>query len=119
VVADHQEEGVITGELSRAMDGMGVAKWGGLLDEAHPPGMRAGGFRERGLVAGTNDDRDLLNAGGGDFPGENGEGGLGLAVAINERLEGERALGFSGGGDDGSSDFHVADSGDTAPVGNL
>ena len=54
-----------------------------------------GGGGVGGFVAGANDDGDFLDAGGGDFLGEDGEGGAGGAVAVHERLEGERALGFS------------------------
>ena len=77
---------------------------------------RTRGFRVGGLVARTDDHRDLGDAGGGDFPGEDGEGGLGDAVAVHQRLERQRALVFPGGGDDGFGDFHARKDGECRRV---
>lgn len=72
--------------------------------------MGTGGRGVGVLVARGNDHGDFFDAGAGDFLGENGERGFGCAVAIDEGLEREGALVFSGGGDDGFRDFHGADS---------
>ena len=69
-------------------------------------GVRAGGGAIRGLVAGADDDADLLDPGAQDFLDDDRERGLGDAVAIDERLQRERALVFAGGGDEGLADVH-------------
>ena len=108
VVAHHQEKRIIGREIRGAMHGVAVAEGLGLRDEAHLPGERAGGGGVGGLIAGANDHRDFGDARGGDFLGEDGEGGFRHTIAVHERLEREHALVFSGGGDDGFGDFHDA-----------
>ena len=76
VIADHQEERIAAGELRGAMHGVAVAEGLGLRDEAHLPGERAGGGGVGGLVTGADDHRDFVDARGGDFLGEDGEGGF-------------------------------------------
>ena len=106
MIADEQEERGLARELARAADGMAVAERCGLLDELDAPGVRPGGGGKRGLIPGADDDADLVDAGLEDFLDDDLQRGLGRAVAINQALQGEGALGFPGGGDDGFFDFH-------------
>jgi len=41
-----------------------------------------------------------------DFFDQNPQRRLRLAIAIHQRLQGQRALGFAGGSNDGFLDFH-------------
>ena len=75
VVADHEQKRIIARESGGAVNGVGIAEGFRLLDETHVAGVRASGFSVGGLVAGTDDDGDFLDAGGSDFVGKDGEGG--------------------------------------------
>jgi hypothetical protein len=68
--------------------------------------MRADGGGERLLVAGADHDPDLLNAGLQYVFQQNHERGLGLAVAVHQRLQGQIALVLAGRSDDSFSCFH-------------
>ena len=114
VVTDHQEERVVGGEICRAVDSMGIAECLGLFNEAHATGMRPGGCSVGGFVTGANDDGDFLDARRDDFIGKDGKCGPRCSIPVDQSLEREGALGFSGGGDYGFTDFHNRDS--VAPV---
>ena len=88
-----------------AQHGVTVAEWLGLLEKFETLHMRARRCGERVAVARGNDHADFLDAGLQDFLDEDRERGLGLPVAGHECLQRERALVFSGGGDDGFADF--------------
>jgi hypothetical protein len=51
-------------------------------------------------------DADFLDPGFAHFLDQDGERGLGGAIAVDERLQGKRALSPAGGGDDGFADIH-------------
>ncbi len=106
VISDHEEEGILVGEGGGAMDCVAVAEGFGLWDEVHAAGVRSGSSGVGGFVAGGDDYGDFLDSSVGDFLGEDGECGFRGAVAVDEGLEREGALIFSGGGDDGFGDFH-------------
>ena len=106
VIADHEEKRIVTGEIGSAMDGVAVAEGFRLWDEAHLAGERSGCGGVGGFVTGADDHGDFSDASGGDFLGENGEGGFRNAILVHECLKREGALVFSGGGNDGFGDFH-------------
>ena len=118
MIADHQEKWIFSGEISSAVDGMSVAEWLALLDEAHVTGVRSGGSGVGDLITGTNDYCNFFDTGGGDFICKNGKCGSRNSVTIDESLEGEGALGLPGGGDHGFADFHGCDSVKVLGIGN-
>ncbi len=63
VVPDHQQERIIASEIRGTMDSVSIAKGFRLSDEPHAPGMGTRRLRIGGFVAGTNHDRDFLDAG--------------------------------------------------------
>lgn len=68
--------------------------------------MGAGGSGEGILLAGRQDERDLVDTGCEDLFDDDPEGGLGFAVPVDQSLEGEGLLVAAGGGHDGFLDFH-------------
>jgi hypothetical protein len=59
-----------------------------------------------GLVARTNDHAEFLHARAGGLLEDDLQGGLRLALRVDQHLEGQRALAGIGGGDEGFADFH-------------
>src|SRR5262245_3297638 len=106
MIADEQQEWHFPGELARTMDGVTVAEGSFLLDKLNAPGMRTGRGRIGRLVARTHHHADVLHSRLQDFLRDDLQGGLLDAIAIDQRLQGESALGLAGGGDDGFLDFH-------------
>ena len=107
VIADQKQESVASGEFPGAPHGMPVAQRFGLLDELKPLCVAARGGAVSGLIAGMNDDADVIHAGEQHLLDENPQRGLGNAIVIDQRLERERPLVFAGGGDDGFLDVHA------------
>ncbi len=105
VVGNHQEKRLVSGESRGTMHGVPVTQGVRLLDEMHVARVRASGFLVGRLVTRTNDDRDFLNPGCGDFAGEDGEDGFRNAVTIHKRLQRQSALGFASRSD--YSFFHI------------
>ena len=68
MIADEEEKCVLSAELGRAMDGVGIAEGLGLFDEAEPLRVRAGGGAIGRGVARRDDNADLLDARRGGFP---------------------------------------------------
>jgi len=106
MVADEQEERVFSAKRRGAMHGVRIAQRGGLLDERQAPGMRPGGGAIGRFVAGADHDADLIDPGPEDLLDDDGESGLGHAVAVDQRLKRKHALVFSSGGDEGLANFH-------------
>ena len=106
VIADEQQECVVTRELRRARDRVRVAEGLRLFDEGEPRRVPSRRRAECRLVAGRNHDGDLLDARAEHFLDDDGERAFRDAITIHERLEGQAALAFACGGDDGFSDFH-------------
>lgn len=106
VVADHEEEWFSGGEFPGAEDGVAVAEGCVLRDELEAAGVGASGGAVGGFVVWVDDDADFLHTSHDGFLDDDLEGGFFDAVPVDERLEGERALGLAGGGDDGFTDIH-------------
>jgi hypothetical protein len=66
----------------------------------------AGRSRISGLIPRTHHDADLFDPRRGDFIDDDPERGSGVAIAIHQGLERQRALVAAGGSDNGLSDFH-------------
>ena len=107
MVADEQEEGFLADELRSARDRVTVAERLLLLDELKSLGVLTSSGAINLLIARANHHAEFLDARREDFLDYDGQGGLGLAVAVHEGLERERALALAGGGDDGAFDVHV------------
>src|SRR2546430_364437 len=86
------------------MDGVAVAQRLRLRGEANPGGVLARGLRIAGFVPGPDHDTDLIDVGGESLFDQNAEDGLFLAVAIDQSLKRQSALGLAGRGDDGFLD---------------
>jgi len=106
VIADEQEKRRLAGEILRAPHGVTVAERRSLLDELDVPSMHSDSGAVALGVAGANDDADFFNAGVERFLDDDGEGSLGLAVAVNERLQRKSALALAGSGDDSFANVH-------------
>src|SRR5205823_5395229 len=101
VVTDQVQERLAADERPGQAQRVAVAAWLGLFDERQVAGVLAGGGRVGTRVAGGDDQGDLVDAGGEDFLDDDFEGRLLRAVAIDQRLQRQRALSAAGGRDDG------------------
>jgi hypothetical protein len=106
VIADEQQEGVVSAEFRRAVDGVRVPERLGLLDKGQPARVRGRGGAVCPGVPGADDHADLLDAGAKNLLDNDRQRSLCDAIAIDEGLEGERALVLSSGGDEGLANFH-------------
>ncbi len=106
MIAHEQQECVLAAKLRRAMNRMRITERRGLLDEREPVRVfarRSAVFRG---VAGHDHHADLLDARAQDFLHDDRQRRLRGAVAIDERLQRQRALVGASGGDEGLADVH-------------
>jgi hypothetical protein len=87
MIADEVQERLVADVVASAPQGVPVAARLMLRDETQHIAMLGNGLRVQLLVAGRDDDADLLDARAEDLPNEDGEDGPANAIAIHERLE--------------------------------
>jgi len=107
MVAHQQKKGFIASITSRTVDSMSVAQRGRLFDEAHSSRVITGGGSEGRLGARVDNDGDFFDASLRNLLDQDGQGGFGNTIAVNESLKWENLLGFASGGDDGFANVHV------------
>src|SRR5271168_3743654 len=98
MITHQQEERVAARERARTPRRVSIAERFGLLNELQPSAMRAGGGTVSPGVSGMNHHADILGAGVERLLDDDGERGLGSAVAIHKGLQRQRALIGTGGG---------------------
>ena len=106
VVTHEQQERFGADEVTRAKHRMTITQRGALLDEPQPATLAAGGRGIGLLISRANHDTDFVDPGGEYFLDNDAQRSFGNAIAVHQRLQGKRALGFASGGDDGFFDFH-------------
>jgi hypothetical protein len=106
MVADQQQKRFASGETAGAMNRVSIPERVGLFHELEAIGMTAGRCFVGLLVPRANDHADLLHAGFQNLLYYNGQRRFLNPVAIDESLEWERALTFTGSGDDSFFNFH-------------
>ncbi len=99
MVADHVQKGVAAHEVAGAVDGVAVAERLLLGDESDRAGVAASGLDEAALIAGPHHYADFFHLGGQGLLDENAEHRLLAAIAIDQGLQGKRALVGAGRGD--------------------
>ena len=100
MVAHKQQERFGAGELMCAPDRMTVAERFTLFDKLQPFAVRAGGGAIHIGITGENNDTNFLRTRIQRFFHDDGQRGLGFAVAIHQGLQRQRPLTWPGGGDD-------------------
>ncbi len=93
-------------EVAGQPEGVAVAERPLLFEEDEAAGVLAGGVGGGGLVAGADDEGDLIGAGLDDLLEDDLERLLLGPVAVDQRLERQRPLVPGCCGDDGSMDVH-------------
>ncbi len=106
MISHQQQKRLRTGEGAGAPDGVAVAQRLLLLDELQSLSVRPGGGPVGLAVARIDDDADFLRAGIERLLDDDGQRGLGFAVAVHELLQWQRPLARPGGSDDGFSNLH-------------
>ena len=106
MIADEQEKRIVSTKLRRAVDGVRVAERRGLFDEGESLGVIPCGDAIRLGIAGTDDHADRLDPRAENFFDDDRERGFRDAVAINERLQRQRALIFASSGDESLAYVH-------------
>ena len=101
VIADEVEERFTRGKRPGAEEGVSVAERGGLFDELEFALPIAGGGGIAALVAGADDEANLVDAGAAGFFENDAQGRFGGAIAIDQGLDGKFMLVRASGGDDG------------------
>ena len=107
MIADQQQDWITTGKIGGAGNRVAVTERSGLLHELQPLRLRSSRRPIGLLVTGTDHDANLFHPGLENLLDDDGNGGFLDAIAIDERLQRNGALIFSGGGDDGFLDLHV------------
>src|SRR5690606_35783902 len=92
MIADEVQEGVVTDEIARAVDGMAVTPRIVLVRKPEACRMIACDTSVGELVAGSHDDADLVDPGAKHLVEDDAEHGLLPPVTIDERLQREIAL---------------------------
>jgi hypothetical protein len=106
VIADEMEKRLGPDELATTKNRMTIAARRVLRDETHARSQTPAGIGVRTLIARTDHDPELLDAGAGGFLEDDLERGFRFARRIDQRLQGQRALAGIGGGDKDFSDLH-------------
>ena len=87
---------------------MGITQGRSLLDETEPAGVIARGGAIGLLVARIDHDPNFFHAGFQNFFNQNLERRFGDSITIDQALQGQRPLVFSGGSNHRFLDFHKA-----------
>jgi hypothetical protein len=106
MVAHEVEKSLAADEIASAEDGMAIATRLALGNEANTVAERAAGAGIGGFVAGAHDHAEFLDAGAGRLLQDDLQGGLRLALLVDQHLERQGALAGIGGGDEGFANFH-------------
>jgi hypothetical protein len=110
VNANEEEKRIIPTKFGRTMNGMGITERFLLLNEGEPRRMRSCSSKVGWLIARADDDADSSDPGTQDFFDDNRKRGFDCAIAVHKGLKRQRALIFTGGGDEGLVDIHVGGS---------
>jgi hypothetical protein len=86
MVSHKVQERLIARELVRAQDGMAIAQWLALSEEAHMPAQAPRSIRIAVFVAGPNHHTDLFDVGKQRLFDQDAEDGLLLAIRVNQGL---------------------------------
>ncbi len=99
VISDQKQEWVSANEIPPARHRVGVPPRLSLFDKVETPRMNTGCSRIGGLIAGVNHDADLIDPSRQRLFNDDGKGGLGPAVAVDQGLQRESSLRLASGGD--------------------
>jgi hypothetical protein len=109
VIADEMQKRFVADELAPAEDRVSVTAGRGLRNEANLGAERSACIRVGVLIARTDNDRELLDAGAGGFFEYDLEGGFRFAARIDQRLKREGALTWISRSNKGFANFHWTD----------
>src|SRR5262249_19225936 len=106
VIADEVQEGAAGGELTGEPQRVAVAQRLRLLDEDESTDVGPRCLSVGGLIAGTDDEGDLVVSRFDGLLKDDGQRLFLAAIAVDERLQGQRPLVPRCGGDDCFAKFH-------------
>jgi hypothetical protein len=107
MVPDQVEEWLTAHKIPGAPDRMAVSALLGLVNEREPADMISGKGAVSGFIVGMDHDAGVGNSRADRLFDDDAEDRLLVAVAVDQGLQGEMALPFSGSGDDCFRDLHV------------